>query len=350
MIADQMPAAAGDAFDLVAFDVAAELAALADLWPSALIGAESLAAAERHAVGLPPIFHWTVLEARLTGDSQHVDLLASIADLPGARARVAEAIDGELPAALVGARPLLDRWSHRRDPALAGVHVIWLEWDAPFTRAYPLQLLSIDPRFWGDEAAPDPTLDEQVELAAAGRRAIFGEPPAGPRLAALRRAIAALPPDACALAAADFRGRGQEVDRLFVGVPRDLVLPWLADIGWPGDRKLVATWLRRAIAPWEQAFLQIELDPAVRPYLGIEPQQTGGTRSELRERRRFLEGLVSDGLTSLDKIRAVLDWPGERTRPGTDLVTVRSVHLKCVLQPEEAPLVKAYLGFHLRRS
>jgi hypothetical protein len=332
--------------ELVAFAPADELRRMASERPAALIGAEAFAAAVGHAEGLPAIFHWLVLEARLTGEDPSVDLLASVADGDGARARVAAALRGPAVPQLAGAGALLDVWAHRRDPALDDCHVLWCEWDAPFTRPGPLLLLSIDPGFWGP---PDRTAspDERVALADAGRRAVFGAAYPADERAAHHRAIAALPAEGRAIAAADFRARGGAYSRLFVGVPRAQVLPWLAAIEWPGDRARAAAWLHRVVAPWERAYLQIELDAATRPYLGIEPEQTRGSGSELRERRRFLDLLVAERRTSSERAGVVLEWPGEQARG--DLSVVRSVHLKCVLRPDEEVQVKAYLGLHLRR-
>ncbi len=314
-------------------------------WPEALIAPDGLAAALRASEGLPACFHWLVLEARLTGDDPSVDLLASVADVPGGRAGLATALAS--PAGigrLAGARPLATAWATSR-PALAGINVLWFEWDAPFTAAAPFQLLFIDPRFWGPSDAPAPTLDEQVALAVAGRVACVGEPPSPGSQRCLRRAIAALPAGGRALAAATLRPRGRARERLFVGLPRPLVLPWLAAIGWPGDLARAEAWLVSAVAPWEPAYLQIEHAETMTDYLGIEPRQTGTTLAEHRERRRFLDRLCAEGLTTAAKVEAMTGWSGTIEAP--DRREVRSVHLKCVLSGDRPPLVKAYLGLHL---
>jgi hypothetical protein len=328
---------------LLPFSPARELRAAR--WPEVLISRSALSAASRAAEGLPACFHWLVLEARLTGDDQRVDMLASIVNAPGAREQVAAALaDPEGLAGLEGARPLLTRWA---DPGrgLLAIHVLWFEWDAPFEAAVPLQLLSIDPRFWGPSDAPAPTPDEQVLLATAGHTACFGAEAPAATMACLRRAITALPRGGRAIAAATMRPRGVPRDRLFVGIPRAGVLPWLDAIGWAGDRAQVETWLPQVVAPWEPAFLQIEFADEVSGYLGIEPRQTAGLAAEYRERRRFLERLRAEGLTSAANIEAVMGWASDviDTKGRREL---RSLHMKCVLLPGQAPLVKGYLGLH----
>jgi hypothetical protein len=313
-------------------------------WPEALVADEALAAVVRASEGLPACFHWLVLEVRLTGEDSRVDLLASITDAPGGRAGAAAAVGS--PAGLgplASARPLLSAWS-RPDTALGEIHVLGFEWDAPFTGA-PLQLLSVDPRFWGPVGARAPTPEEQVALAAAGHAACFGEPPPPSSLQRLRRAIAALPVEGRAIAAATLRPRGVARDRLFVGLPRAQVLPWLDAIEWPGDRAQVEAWLPRIVAAWEPAFLQIELAESVTDYLGIEPRQTGRHPAEHRERRRFLERLGAEGRTSSEKIAAMTAWSREVDDPAGRR-EVRSLHMKCVLFPGREPLVKGYLGLH----
>ncbi|MFO0747337.1 MAG: hypothetical protein U1F43_16970 [Myxococcota bacterium] len=340
--------------EVIPIDLAATLDGFGSRLPEVLVPAPARDALVAFTRGLPPLFQWVMLEHRLTGPADaRVDLLASLIDAGGPASSGARAAIGRTVAsaaghpALAGVR-LLEPWCQGGD--LAAVHVLWLEGDAPYGRV-PLQMVSVDRRFWGPRDGPRPTPAEQVALAAAGYRHTFGAPHDAGILAGIERAIALLPASASAIFAASLRPRGVDVDRLFVEVPREGVLPWLAAIGWPGDRDAARAWLGDVVAPWEPAYLQVELGPGgVGPYLGIEPRQTGGMRSERRERRRFLERLVADGRTSADKVAALLAWEGEARvlGPGGARRELRSFHLKCVSTAGERPEVKAYLGFHYR--
>jgi len=319
-----------------------------------MMPSESVEAARCAALTLPPIFHWVILEGRLTGDRPRVDLMASIVDSPGSREALAAALESSRSHLLEGARPLLSAWSapssHRRQRTMERTPLLWLEWDAPFDRP-ALQLPFIDPRFWGPPGAAVASPEELVELIDGGYEASFGEPHNRSTLAEFERLISALPRSARALAAASLRPRGIDRDRLFAGVPQPLVLPWLDSIGWPGDRERVRRWLPRIVAPWEEAFLQIELDgDGPNAYLGIEPRQTELRTVDLRERSRLLEHLVAEGLSDRPRVDAVHAWTHAPPPPEADSRTVRSVHLKCVFHPEAPIEVKAYLGLHLRQT
>ena len=121
-------------------------------------------------------------------------------------------------------------------------------------------------------------------------------------------------------------------------MPRGAVLAWLRAIEWPGELAHASSWLQTMVAPWERAFLQIEYDEQVLPYLGIEPPQTRGARAELRERGRCLDALVRSGHAAADRAAAALAWHATHAHER------RSFHLKCVLGP--TPQLKAYLGIH----
>ncbi len=340
-------------YELMPFSLAREIKRHEPLWPAALLPPESVEAARVAASTLPPIFHWLVLEGRLTGADRRVDLMGSIIDSPGSREALALALKCTQSPLLEGARPLLSAWArpatHRQQTCLENTPVLWLEWDAPYDRP-PLQMPCIDRRFWGRTSATPCPPEELVQMIRAGYEATFGEPHSPATIAAFSRLIRALPRGARALAAASLRPRGITKDRLFAAVPQQQVLPWLHSIGWPGNRERVRRWLPRIVAPWEEAFLQVELD-GDRPnaYLGIEPRQSELRAVDRRERKRLLQHLVDIGLSDVHRVKAIEAWTQSPGLAGSDPRTVRSVHLKCVLRPDTAVEVKAYLGLHLRR-
>lgn len=326
--------------------IAPTLEALAPLCPAALIPAEALHAAITAARGLPPVFYWLMLETRLAGDDRTVDLLAALVDVPGARERVAAALTDPAGASvLTPLAPLLGAWSAPADPHLAAIRVVWFEWDAPFRRPAPLAFPSVDARFWAPGPRP-PRLLDPIELALAGHRAAHGRG-APPERALLRRIVDALGPDGRLLSATRLTARGAAATRLFLSLPPGAVLPFLDAIEWPGDRARVARWLPRVVPPWEPAFLQLEVDARVLPYLAIEPRQSAGAPAELRERAATLAALVDAGLAAPERADAVLAWVGQRPAPAHPrAVERRSFHLKLALDPTRPPVAKAYLGVH----
>lgn len=338
---------------LIHFSLAREIEAHRPLWPAALLPADRVEAARAAASTLPPIFHWLMLETRLTGDDPKVDLLACIVDAPGARRALRDALASSTSPLLGCARPLLNAWAspeeHPQRSCLERTTILWLEWDAPYS-APPLQHPCIAPSFWGDpKAAPSPR-EELVAMVDDGHRATFGEPADPATLAAFRRLVTCLPRGARALSATSLRPRGKNGARLFVSLPLPLVLPWLDSIGWPGERARVRRWLPLVAAPWEDVFLQVEVaDGAPTAYLGLEPRQTELSTVDRRERARLLTSLMEAGLTDHERVAALERWTHGPAPRDADPRTVRSVHLKLVLHPHAAVEVKAYFGLHLRR-
>lgn len=338
---------------LASFSFADALVVLRPILPEVLISPEAFGAAATFVEDMPPIFHWGVLETRLIGDRRRVDVLAAVVATGREEQEVGVHVRGErVHPSLAGASRFLSTWA-RGDADLSDVKVIWLEWDAPFQRdAAPLQLPSIDPRFWGPPGTAAPTGEQQVASASASYAAIFGGPPPAAQMAGMRQMIAALPPSAEALAVASLRPRGLEVHRLFAGVPRGRVMGWLDAIGWPGDRTVLIPWLRAIVQSWEPAYLQVEVgDDGVTPYLGIEPQQSSSDPAALTHRWRFLDDLADRGDVDLAAVEAVKAWPGTRVVDlgGAARVEHRSIHLKLVLQRDRPVDLKAYFGFHYER-
>lgn len=338
---------------LVPFDIASTVERIGDAFPSTLIEPSARASLVSFARGLPPVFHWVVLESRLTSEApQQVDLLACIIDGGSARADLLAGLASHGTHPGLSQAALLPRWA-RSQGDLAHVPVLWLEWDAPFKRSEPLQFIGIDPRFWHPDALRmrRPSARTQADLAGAGYAASFGVAPDPLVLARIEAAIDVLPRSSNAIFSWSLAPRGKQVDRLFVELAREEALPWLAAIGWPGDLEAAGLWLCDIIAPWEPAFIQVELTASgPTGHLGLEPRQTSGARSERRERRAFLDRLVASGRTRAEKVAALLAWEGtvRVDAPGGPLAEVRTFHLKHVTQNGEPPEVKAYLGVHYR--
>lgn len=321
---------------LLSFDLASTIERLGEAWPRELVRPSDVAATAAFARTLAPAFHWLMLETRLTPrHGERVDMLASIVDQSGATALAR--------GASVRGAPLVERWARRGDPLLAEAHVLWLEWDAPFD-APPLQIASLDRRFWGAPGAPH-SVARQVALYDAIHLASFGQSHDTRVLDRLGLVLGALAPHGTALFGASLAPRGRACDRLFVALPPARAMEWLRAVRWPGDQARAERWLASAIAPWEMAFLQIEITAeGLTPYLAIESRQTTGSRSERRARTAFLTRLVTSGQVPRARADAALGWMGVSS--SRTFEEVRSLHLKCALGEAEEVEVKAYLGVH----
>lgn len=331
---------------LLTLSLSRALALIEPRLPPSIVPPSSLREIKALAEGAPEAFQWTVLEARPTGQPGPIDLLACLIGLPGIRDRVRRSRISTPWPPMESRQKLLDAWCDE-DPALDGVQVIWLEWDAPFSRREPFTLPFLDPTFWGPKGAEPLEPAAQVELLERIER-LRGKSLAVEETAKVRQVIGALENRGRCLAIADLRERCLPCGyRLFVQAQPTEVLQWLREIEWPGDLELVRKWLPRVVSPWEQAFLQIEVSTHTHDYLGIEPQQTTGNRTELKDRERALVHASSCGLVDKTLIDPILDWAGREpcNIDGREGIIERSLHLKFVLRGGALAETKSYLGW-----
>ena len=302
------------------------------------------------AAGLPDVWHWAMLEARLAADAPELDLLACVSEREHGRRAVAGALAGPGGAScLAPLRALLGAWAEARG-RLASVPLVWIEWDRGELRQ-PLTWIGVDPGFFAGraQAAPPRWIGDVIDDAEA----LAGGRPLAPGLAAsVARCAEALPEDGRILGAATLRPRGRDVLRLFVRLPRSGAVDWLARIGWSGDRPLAAWWIRQMTPAFLPTFVQIEVDDEVRPYLAVEAPQTVDRFPERWHREGLLRSFIAAGLASADKVDTLLSWPGIHRMPGSAGGAAhelcRSFHLKLVIDPAGACEVKAYLGAQRR--
>ncbi|MCA9490580.1 MAG: hypothetical protein KC656_15625 [Myxococcales bacterium] len=297
-----------------------------------IVPAADLDDAQRVLAAVEDVPWWTVLETRLLGEAARTDLLLGVLRDPGASALAHGPIEG--------ARTFARTWTDDQHPA-SGCNVLWLEWDAPVGPREPLLLFGVDQGFWPQHGrAPDP-LSADARIAALRR--CCGAPEDAARRSALTSFVAHLPPGSRLVCAAWLGVRGLDVDRLFVGMPAYRVGSWLARTGWPGDRARAESWLDRIAAPWEEAWLQLEVGAdGLLPYLAIETPQSARAPGGHRE-ASFLSSLVEQGARP-EHVAALVDWRGRRRRGA--VVQHRSFHVKVVLRPDQEPVAKGYFGLH----
>ncbi len=327
------------------------LALVRPLIPAGLVPAAAQKAVDDFVAGAPAMFQWAVLETRPASEPGAVDYLACVIGLPGVREAVEQARRTSAPWTPVESRgAVLDAWCAG---ALEGVEVVWFEWDAPFSRAEPFLLPFLDPTFWGPAHARPSSPKGQVERLREIERLERGKTD-DVALAEVERAFERLRGRGRALAAASLAARGGEGYRIFVEVAPERLLPWLEDIGWPGDRDLIRWWLPRIVSPWEQVFVQLEVGRTVRDYLGLEPEQTKRGAFELAHRRRSLETAARAGRIDAKHIPDILGWIGRTPidAPGSRGAGIldRCVHFKFVFRNAALSEVKAYLGWCVELS
>ena len=276
------------------------------------------------------------LEVRLAPDAHTVDLSIQLTH-PVQALRLAEKIRS--PAV----RDFLDLWS-REDPRASPVSSVWLEFDLdPGAEELPAPVVcagfhdSVDPGWLTGWLLPalrgDPLEEEQRNLV---HRCLDGMPASGRLLYAF-----------------SLRSRGSGAVRLeILGLETAALSSFVREMA-PQAAERVAG-LAGLFDGIERTHLSLDITREISPRIGIEGSFL---RPPSRERRwkDLLDSLEARGLCSLEKGRAVLQWPGyesfwtaperwpvEAAREG--FFCVRSLsHVKLVSLPDREPEAKAYL-------
>jgi hypothetical protein len=311
---------------------------------SKLVGPAALTRLDRLASGLPPIGSCGAFELHLGSGEERTDLLV-FSDGQGGRRELARSLDTPL---LAGSalRSLLEEWTLPGGPLNAMTSHLWLEYDLPEGKESRLPmvyfgLLGLQPAELGD-------LAERIRQLLAGRAAS----PAQRRT--LETCMRSLPADGQVTFLADpYLSRDVREVRIIAQLPREQAWPWLARIGWPGDREL---WeLATSTFTSRQRYISLYLDVAdtVGPRLGVESAfPTAEVARELWE--GSAERLVDLGIMTGEESAAVLAWAGAETvdLPGHEalLRIGRSLSFKLVLDARGAISAKGYLAFRARET
>ncbi|MFE8604315.1 hypothetical protein [Archangium violaceum] len=142
-------------------------------------------------------------------------------------------------------------------------------------------------------------------------------------------------------------------------VPADRLLPYLAEVGWPGPQDQFRSLLERLLALGIDRFmLNIDMGPTLLPTLGLECSFTGRRQPAAEPLwANLFDELVGRGMCSALKRELLLSWPGshcvERELGQAILESTfdkRLGHIKFALR-DGAPLeAKCYLGLHCSKE
>lgn len=303
------------------------------------------------AAQLPAVFNWMGFEFRLAAGDKRVDFGLCCEQEPGDRAKLKTWCDAGGDLAFAGPMaPALRNWL---DPASL-MHqlgpVIWLEWDLSSADPGPFSFACVDPGFPTGSAPPLP-VDQFLALCAETVQALSGRPATPAQLQALAQAHATLPETGRILHLAAVPHRDTAELRVHAQLPTHLLLPWLQQIGWPGD-------------PADAAAMQALIGPDL-PTVGVQWAIVGGVTAYLGLEayslelptpggywHRFFDRLVGGGLADPARSLATLQWFGAETvrLPGEPFRCnlQRKFYVKLVSKPRQPLEAKAYLTLHPR--
>jgi hypothetical protein len=242
---------------------------------------------------------------------------------------------------------LLREWS-RPGSELSCAPCVWFEYDAP---------ASFDSE--GAEASPSVGLESDYQqrhhlvrpgldplakgLSAATLDLLLPATDARAMRSAVELCLAALPPEGSAGYLSVMTARKPVVAKLYVILPRALMLPYLRAIAWPGDTARALDQLNRLYLPeLRTVYLDLSLQPHVAERLGIALSQFN------RGERAATSAAAWPPLPAAlaFSAKALGAWPGvtRAVLDGSRYVIRRWLDLKVVMDGPQVEY-KAYLGF-----
>jgi hypothetical protein len=290
---------------------------------------------------LPEIARAFGYELRLAPDGGPVDcgfVIASPAALLRATSRGA-ALDptGRDPGWKSIAR-LARRWADARHEASRALSAVFFEYDAESSGRY-FPIPSLFARFNSGVRPSDPTA--ATEFAAD----LFGitQRSHGPALGALTKLFDLLPAGGEWTDVATLLSRPGRGLRAGFSVPLASAALLLKSTGWPATASFESLLAR---FPFTSPIrLQIDLPPAAEASVGLEAIGAAGM-DDMVVWRTLSETLVSTGLASADRTRALFAIPGESFVPVPRSYPVRITrqisHIKVSWSPSHPPFAKGY--------
>lgn len=316
----------------------------------ALISGDEVAAIARFGDRLPRVFTWGILELRLAAGDTRADLEVCAGRRDGSHTGLARALaaDDDAVAPWAGTlQPLLRTWG-ADDGRLADMPALALEYDTPaHGRLAPFVFLTTDHDIREGHALPPRPVDEVIELARDGLTLALGQLDEV-AFSTWERCVRQLPAGGRVSSVAPLAPRGLRDLRLDAVVPRDAMVSWLDNIGWPGDRHRLAVLFDLLGPELHRYKVQLDTGATVGPMLGILYRPPDDPRNRPCW-RRVLECLYAQGTCPHDKGEAALDWIGSEVVDLPDLdwpiVIQRDLDFKLTLWPDRIE-AKSYFSYH----
>jgi hypothetical protein len=337
--------------------------------PRQLVSATSILHAKQIATLLPKATSSYYWECRFAANAPQVDFLTCVAASDGGRGILADQQPSAgLPSFFLEtplwnqAQDFFRQWADPTSVLHEYVPLIWLEFDqvdGPVPEV-PLPSFSfcLDPlyaerRSWAQYVnARDPQKRRQV--AEKGLQLLFGCPLSPQRKKALLVCFDSLPVGGRIIHISAMVTRQPVVVKVYGSVPKDQLLAYLTQIGWPGSIPELTDILTTFCTPKtveNNRFIDLTVGEAVLPRLGIafSQQQIANVPDRDPTRQILLEQCVQAGLCTPEKRDALFTWPGSFRAlfDGESWPTRfrKWLDIKIVYQPDLSLEAKGYLGF-----
>lgn len=341
---------------------------LVDL-PPALTAPNSLPILQALALHLAPILRGG-FECRL-GTAQQIDLQQCIA-VDDRQIALLQAHLTEIRANSAATDPMWARllafttmWQESSSFLRRMIPEIWLEFDAaPEIVTSHSTALPLPAFFFGLPQNASASVDSTI-AAETLLDQLLGREQWSALQANVRRCFDACPEEAFVSHIGVMLSRA--TDALRINIKRlqpDTIIPYLQQIGWPGDADELATLMAVLYAHVDRITLCLDVGRAISPRVGLECILLKQPPEEARW-ESLLSHLVDQGLCLPEKASALLQWPGQTTpltttvdwpahlvcasllQPPEHFTTIvrRLSHIKVVYQPTAPLEAKGYLWF-----
>jgi hypothetical protein len=317
------------------------------------------------AARYPELGQAQYLECRLgRAASEQIDLLVSAATMfernAFSRTLASRRADDSPELALL--RRFVHRWASPQSILHDRVPLAWLEFDHMDNQPNPLGNIGVclAPDYMDPFARlPAQPASEVLATIAESFRALHHADMPESERHTFARCFACLPKGARWIHLSLMSARTPPQQKLYGVFPQASVIPYLAEIGWAGDRDAFSRVLSR-YCPRQRTADWIYLDLPVTGFghdqgagLGVSMSQQQLRMSDERDpaRPQLLQALADDGVITAPQHTALLSWPGDDVHTfaanGKQLQTQvqRFLDVKLIPQPTGPVLAKAYLGF-----
>lgn len=327
--------------------------------PGHLVFPPTFAHLQALAALLPKAMSAHYFETRLAADAPQVDFSTCIAAAQGGRA-ILTGLKGAigLPSTLLE-NPLWRRthdffnyWADPASPLYEQAPLVWLEFDQVdgLIPDIPLPCVNVcvDPEYLKQHGSNRPHKQCYQTFIETTLELLLGQPLPAQICQNLISCFNLLPVGGKIIYVSAMLPRQPATLKLNGFIPKDQLLNYLNQIGWPGSvveiRKIVAAYC----ASLENLRVDLTVGDHISSRIGLEFFSKGSTQPEV-ERQLLLNKFVENGLCSPEKREALLSWSGYssevfRNQAWTTKLN-RTWYTKLVYQADQPLEAKGYLGF-----
>jgi hypothetical protein len=249
----------------------------------------------------------------------------------------------------------LELWNSHRSPIIAAIPHIWLAFDfsEKERRFNPPNIhFCLDRILSNRSESPLPASTVTKRQMRSITERLFPNFLASNSADVLRQVSACFslfPADGEILNLSIMQARQPQTVKFNMTLPRSALIPFLARIGWPGDRTMVGAFLDDFCRHEKRIKCNILMNSAILNRIELELDSTAAHAVDSRRERTF-ELLCKRNIASKSICSAMKEWPGYFWQPVNNgkwpAKIKRWLDIKMCIDENKNMTAKAYLGFY----